>query len=316
MKSDTPSIDLVYLWVDGNDPEWQAKRNAFFGRKVENSSSNFNGRYVNNDELKFSLRSVERYAPWIRKVFIVTDNQKPKWLDISNPKIQIIDQNDILPDKSLPCFNSNVLEHFLYKVPNLSEHFLLSNDDMFFNKTVLPTTFFAKDGFPIIRLNRKPFRRFRWFLREQIFKKPHKLYSKALFNAAKLVKHKFGVFYNGLPHHNLDSYLKSDCLRVAEHIFKNEIDLTKMNHFRSANDIQRIVYSYVALAEKRGHLQYVSSKESLHVHIQKNRHYEKLKKFNPTFFCMNDTEYADDNDRMKLKMWLSTRFPEKSKFEK
>ena len=316
MKSDTPCIDLVYLWVDGNDPEWQAKRNAFFGRKVENSSSNFNGRYVNNDELKFSLRSVERYAPWIRKVFIVTDNQKPKWLDISNPKIQIIDQNDILPDKSLPCFNSNVLEHFLYKVPNLSEHFLLSNDDMFFNKTVLPTTFFAKDGFPIIRLNRKPFRRFRWFLREQIFKKPHKLYSKALFNAAELVKHKFGVFYNGLPHHNLDSYLKSECLRVAEHIFKNEIDLTKMNHFRSANDIQRIVYSYVALAEKRGHLQYVSSKESLHVHIQKDRHYEKLKKFNPTFFCMNDTEYADDNDRMKLKMWLSTRFPEKSKFEK
>ena len=316
MKSDTPSIDLVYLWVDGNDPKWQAKRNAFFGRKVENSSSNFNGRYVNNDELKFSLRSVERYAPWIRKVFIVTDNQKPKWLDISNPKIQIIDQNDILPDKSLPCFNSNVLEHFLYKVPNLSEHFLLSNDDMFFNKTVLPTTFFAKDGFPIIRLNRKPFRRFRWFLREQIFRKPHKLYSKALFNAAELVKHKFGVFYNGLPHHNLDSYLKSECLRVAEHIFKNEIDLTKMNHFRSANDIQRIVYSYVALAEKRGHLQYVSSKESLHVHIQKDRHYEKLKKFNPTFFCMNDTEYADDNDRMKLKMWLSTRFPEKSKFEK
>lgn len=316
MKSEIPNIDLVYLWVDGNDPKWQAKRNAFFGRKVENSSSNFNGRYANNDELKYSLRSVERYAPWFRKIFIVTDNQTPEWLDIGNPKIKIIDQNDILPHKSLPCFNSNVLEHFLYKIPNLSEHFLLSNDDMFFNKTVLPTTFFAKDGFPIIRLNRKPFRRFRWFLREQIFKKPHKLYSKALFNAAELVKHKFGVFYNGLPHHNLDSYLKSDCLRVAEHIFKNEIDLTKMNHFRNANDIQRIVYSYVALAEKRGHLQYVSSKKSLHVHIQKDRHYEKLKKFNPTFFCMNDTEYADDNDRMKLKMWLSTRFAEKSEFEK
>ena len=73
MKSDTPSIDLVYLWVDGNDPKWQAKRNAFFGRKVENSSSNFNGRYVNSDELKYSLRSVERYAPWIRKIFIVSD---------------------------------------------------------------------------------------------------------------------------------------------------------------------------------------------------------------------------------------------------
>jgi hypothetical protein len=316
MKSDTPSIDLVYLWVDGNDPKWQAKRNAFFGGKAENTSSNFNGRYINNDELKYSLRSVERYAPWIRKIFIVTDHQKPKWLDISNPKIQIIDQNDILPYKSLPCFNSNVIEHFLYKIPNLSEHFLLSNDDMFLNKTVLPNTFFAKDGFPIIRLNRKPFRRFRWFLREHILKNPHKLYSKALFNAAELVKHKFGFFYKGLPHHNIDSYLKRDCTRVAEQIFKNDIDLTKMNHIRSENDVQRIIYSYVALAEKRGHLQYVSSKESLHIHIQKDRHYEKLKKFNPTFFCMNDTEYADDNDRMKLKMWLNTRFPKKSEFEK
>lgn len=316
MKSEIPNIDLVYLWVDGNDPKWQAKRNAFLERKVENSLSSFNGRYVNNDELKYSLRSVERYAPWIRKIFIVTDDQSPEWLDIENPKIKIIDHKEILPAESLPCFNSNVLEHFLCKISNLSEYFILSNDDTFFNKIVSPTTFFGKDGYPIIRLTRKPFRRFRWFLREQIFKNPHKLYSKALFNAAELVKQKFGFFYNGLPHHNIDSYLKSDCIRVGEQIFKNEIDHTKMNHIRNANDIQRIVYSYVALAEKRGHLRYVSNDESLHIHIQKDRHFEKLKKFDPTFFCMNDSEYADDNDRMKLKVWLSTRFPEKSEFEK
>ena len=315
MKIDIHSIDLVYLWVDGNNPEWLARRAAFLDAKTDNSLTNSRS-YLNNDELKYSLRSVERYAPWIRNIFILTDNQKPKWLDISNPKIKIIDQNDILPNKSLPCFNSNVLEHFLYKIPNLSEHFLLSNDDMFLNRTVLPDTFFAADGFPIIRLNRKPFRRFRWFLREQILKKPHKLYSKALFNAAELVKNKFGVFYNGLPHHNIDSYLKSDCLRVSEQIFKDEIDQMKMNHVRSSNDIQRVIYSYVALAEKRGHLQHVSSKNSLHVHIQKERHYERLEKINPTFFCMNDTEYADDNDRMKLKEWLNNRFPKKSQFEK
>ena len=204
MKSEIPNIDLVYLWVDGNDPKWQAKRNAFLERKVENSLSSFNGRYVNNDELKYSLRSVERYAPWIRKIFIVTDDQTPEWLDIENPKIKIIDHKEILPAESLPCFNSNVLEHFLYKISNLSEYFILSNDDTFFNKIVSPTTFFGKDGYPIIRLTRKPFRRFRWFLREQIFKKPHKLYSKALFNAAELVKQKFGFFYNGLPHHNIE----------------------------------------------------------------------------------------------------------------
>ena len=110
MKSEIPNIDLVYLWVDGNDPKWQAKRNAFFGRKVENSLSSFNGRYVNNDELKYSLRSVERYAPWIRKIFIVADNQKPKWLDISNPKIQIIDQNNLLPHKSCLLYTSDAAD--------------------------------------------------------------------------------------------------------------------------------------------------------------------------------------------------------------
>ena len=154
MKIDIHSIDLVYLWVDGNNPEWLAKRAAFLDGKTDNSLTNSRS-YLNNDELKYSLRSVERYAPWIRNIFILSDNQKPKWLDISNPKIKIIDQNDILPNKSLPCFNSNVLEHFLYKIPNLSEHFLLSNDDMFLNRTVLPNTFFAADGFPIIRLNHK-----------------------------------------------------------------------------------------------------------------------------------------------------------------
>ena len=105
MKNDMHSIDLVYLWVDGNDPEWQEKRSAFFQKKFKNFSKNSSGRYLNNGELKYSLRSIESYAPWIRKIFILTDNQKPKWLNISNPKIQIIDHKDILPNKSLPCFN-------------------------------------------------------------------------------------------------------------------------------------------------------------------------------------------------------------------
>ena len=147
MKIDIHCIDLVYLWVDGNNPEWLARRAAFLDAKTDNSLTNSRS-YLNNDELKYSLRSVERYAPWIRNIFILTDNQKPKWLDISNPKIKIIDQNDILPNKSLPCFNSNVLEHFLYKIPNLSEHFLLSNDDMFLNRTVLPNTFLLLTDFP------------------------------------------------------------------------------------------------------------------------------------------------------------------------
>ena len=64
------NIDLVYLWVDGNDPKWLEKKNRFIEKKI-----NTVGRYQDNQELKYSLRSIEKHLPWIRKIFIVTDDQ-------------------------------------------------------------------------------------------------------------------------------------------------------------------------------------------------------------------------------------------------
>ncbi|MDR0763113.1 MAG: Stealth CR1 domain-containing protein, partial [Bacteroidales bacterium] len=86
-------IDIVYLWVDGSDPEWQKKRSEYIPASTVSDRAVYadafcEGRYVNNDELRYSLRSVEKYANWVRKIFIVTDNQIPLWLDTSNPKIK------------------------------------------------------------------------------------------------------------------------------------------------------------------------------------------------------------------------------------
>lgn len=309
-------VDLVYLWVDGNDPVWQAKHNAFIGKTEESSPINCKGRYANNDELKYSLRSVETYAPWIRTIFIVTDNQVPEWLDISNTKVKIIDHKDIMPAESLPCFNSALIEHFLYKIPGLAEHFLLANDDMYLNKAVTVDDFFTKEGFPIIRLGRRPFRKFRWFWRVNVRKKPLKNYSFTIARASQLVDDKYGVYYTGMPHHNIDSYLKSDMQRVVEDYFRDEFAANNKNRMRSNDDIQRILFSYTALALKRGKLRYVTRKESMHVEIQKDRHYRRLEKFRPMFFCMNDSEYAKDEDRKTAKEYLERRFPDKSEFEK
>lgn len=309
-------IDLVYLWVDGSDPDWQAKRDAFIGNADENVSANCKGRYADNDELKYSLRSVEKYASWIRKIFIVTDNQTPDWLDATNPKISIIDHKDIMPKESLPCFNSMLIEYFLHKIPNLSEHFLYANDDMFINKPISPDTFFANDDFPIIRFTCKPFRRLRWFWKERISKKPIQLYQQAIVNASQLVKKKYGTYYNGMPHHNIDAYLKSDIREIAEKKLKNEFEAVFTNRKRNYNDIQRIIYSYIALAEKRGNLRYVLKKESFLVQIHKENHYKKLERYNPTFFCLNDSQYAQDSDRIRAKAFLEKLFPQKSAFEK
>lgn len=308
-------IDFVYLWVDGNDPEWQAKRNAFIGKTQKKSAVNCEGRYADNDELKFSLRSIEMYAPWIRKIFIVTDNQTPKWLDTSNPRIKLVDHKEIMPPHSLPCFNSCVIEHCIHRIPGLSEHFLYGNDDMFINKPVTPDMFFTADGLPIIRLNRRPFRKLTLLFKEKIQKKTLSNYVQTIRNSAELVEKKYGIYYGGKTHHNIDAYSKSNYAH-AQQVFQKEIEATFNNHARSSNDIQRNIYSYVDLAEKRGHLQYVTQKTSFRLHIHNESHYHKLERYNPMLFCMNDSEYANDNDRKRAAEFLSKRFPMKSEFEK
>ena len=130
-----------------------------------------------------------------------------------------------------------------------------------------------------------------------------------------MAEKKFGVYYGGKTHHNIDAYLKSDCEHV-EQMFKKEFEVTWPNHVRSANDIQRNIYAYVALAEKRAHLHYVTQKTSFRLHIQNESHYGKLERYNPILFCMNDSQYAKDVDREREKTYLEKRFPEKSQFEK
>lgn len=308
-------VDMVYLWVDGNDPVWQAKRNAVIGKTEVKSAVNCEGRYADNDELRYSLRSLEKYAPWIRKIFIVTDGQTPHWLDTSNPRVRIVDHSEIMPPQSLPCFNSCLIEHFLCNIPGLSERFLYANDDMYFNRPVTPEMFFASDGLPIIRLNRRPFRKLTLWLREYLLGKKMSNYNRTIHNTALLAEKKLGKYYGDKAHHNIDAYLKSEIQHVEE-MFREELTPTFINHVRSDNDIQRSLYTCVALAEKRAHPRFVTQKESLRIHIQNKKHYKKLEKYDPLLFCVNDSEYADDEARRYVRDFLIRRFPEKSEFEK
>lgn len=308
-------IDLVYIWVDGSDPKWQAKRHLFDKENVDrDASANCKGRYENNDELKYSLRAVEKYAPWIRKIFIVTDSQKPDWLDTSNPRIQIVDHKEIMPAEALPCFNSSLIEHFLYRIPGLSEHFLFSNDDMFINRPVTPSTFFAPDGLPYIRLRRVPLERLSLALRRMLNRKPLSNYKRIVHNSALLVERTYGKYYSCKSHHNVDAYLKSDIQRVEE-MYKNEIEKMYANHIRQENDLQRTLFSYVALAEKRCHPIFIGKNESFNGKIHRKDHYPRIEKHQPTFFCLNDSQYADDDDRRTARQFMEKHFPEKSSFE-
>lgn len=311
-------IDLVYLWVNGNDPKWIAKRNACIGNPT-GKQDNCAGRYADTGELKYSLRSIEKNAPWIRKIFIVTDNQVPEWLDTTNPKVQIVDHKEILPQESLPCFNSTLLEHFIHKIPGLSEYFILGNDDTYIYRPVTQKAFFADDNLPIIYMFRKPFRKYilslMFFYRERILGKPVNLYVQIVRNAALLVEKKYGKFYSCKPHHNFDAYLKSNIIKTNND-FQSEISAMHTHHKRYPDDIHRSLYNFATLAEKRGHLRYVTTKHSFCLHINRKNLYSKIKEYNPVFFCMNDSQHATDADREYSINYLQELFPVKSQFEK
>ena len=185
---DDNPIDIVYLWCDSSDENWRQKKNEElekYGKSLDNDSVG-ECRFVDNDELRYSLRSLEKFAPWINNIFIVTDKQVPEWLDVNNPKIRIIDHTQILPSEALPTFNSMAIETVLHKIPNLSEHFLYANDDMFFGNFVDKTFFFNEDGTPIFR-----------FSKRRIIKKLYRrLYGYTIAKAYKMVKNTIGKSFH------------------------------------------------------------------------------------------------------------------------
>ena len=104
-------------------------------------------RYRDSDELRYSLRSLMRYAPWIRHVYIVTDNQIPNWLNLRHPRVSIISHTDIFPNRShLPVFSSPAIETHLHRIKGISKRFIYFNDDVFLGADVLPDDFFGLDA--------------------------------------------------------------------------------------------------------------------------------------------------------------------------
>jgi len=148
-------IDFVVTWVDGGDSEWLAEKRKYLDAASSASSSlaggeaNADCRYRDCGLLKYWFRSVEKFAPWADRVFFVTCGQKPDWLDETNPKLRLVNHVDYIPSEYLPTFHSDTIELNLHRIPDLSERFVLFNDDMFLLRPARPTDFF-RSGLPVL----------------------------------------------------------------------------------------------------------------------------------------------------------------------
>lgn len=154
-----PEIDLVYTWVNGSDPNWLADKQRYHpqflhdltGRvhttkhdmELDAKYANGDSRFTNHDELRYSLRSVEKFAPWARYIHIVVaDGQVPQWLNTLHPKIRVVPHSAIFRKReNLPTFNSNAIESHLSNIPDLADYYLYFNDDVFLGNVVDPGDF-------------------------------------------------------------------------------------------------------------------------------------------------------------------------------
>lgn len=134
-------IDFVVTWVDGGDPAWQELWREYTpGAESDDRPE----RYRDWDMLRFWFRGAERFAPWVRKIHLVTWGHLPDWLNTEHPKLRIVRHEDILPADALPTFNCNPLEVNLHRIEGLSQRFVYFNDDVLILNDVVPEDFFVE----------------------------------------------------------------------------------------------------------------------------------------------------------------------------
>lgn len=151
------TIDAVITWVDGEDELHKLKKSPYLKDLKILNYKKLGTRFNQVGEIKFVVDSILKFAPYIRTIFIVTDNQTPNFLKETNakedyPNVQIVDHTIIFKgyEKYLPTFNSLSIETMLTKIPDLAEHFIYFNDDIFLIRESKPTDFF-RNGIPVLR---------------------------------------------------------------------------------------------------------------------------------------------------------------------
>lgn len=137
-------IDLVLPWVDGSDPEWLAEKAAYSGAQGDARSN----RYRDWGNLQYVFRGIEKFLPWVRTVHFVTWGHLPPWLNPDCPRLHVVTHRDYIPEAYLPSFSSHPIELNLHRIEGLAEHFIYTNDDIFFLRPQSPGDYF-RGGLPV-----------------------------------------------------------------------------------------------------------------------------------------------------------------------
>ncbi|WP_406468037.1 stealth family protein [Streptomyces sp. NBC_01594] len=312
-------IDVVYTWVDDADPVWRAGKDAVRRSLTPDTTEQLHdqadndARYTSRDELRYSLRSIHQYAPWVRNIYLVTAGQTPGWLNSAHPGLRVVDHREIFSDPSaLPTFNSHAIESQLHHINGLSERFLYLNDDVFFGRPVHPEHFFHPNGLT------------KFFTSKALIPSgqvtPDDLpVDAAGKNSRGLIAQQFGTVIAQKMKHTPHA-LSREVLAEIEQTYERAHWVTQHSRFRSPHDIPiasslHHYYAYHKARATLGNLRYVYV--DIGDALAQRRLDRLVAKRDFDTFCINDTVVPDDpgaQERM-VKRFLNAYFPVPSPFE-
>ena len=311
----TEDVDMVFSWVDGSSTEFQRQRAARMAEYVVGEGDDSPARYRHVDELRYALRSVHMYAPWVRRIFIATDSPAPAWL-ADHPKVTIVRSEEFFADPSvLPTHNSHAVEAQLHRIPGLAEHFLYSNDDMFSGRLIEPELFFTPGGVTKfveceVRIGAGE---------PALHRSGH---DNGLRVNRALLRERFGrTIVRDLEH--CAAPLRKSVMAELEEAFPEDFARTAASRFRSASDISvtNSLYHYYALmtgravATHRPRVRYVQTTLSASL-----RRLERLaERTDIDMFCLNDGGEVEVPEAIRVEAMrtaLERMFPVRAPWER
>lgn len=282
-------IDAVYLWVDGNDPNWLKKKNQHSG-KNDDSHGQAPSRFISRNELYFSIRSLIDHAGWVNKIWVVTDGQTPDLGELAE-MVTVIDHTDFIPQRYLPTFNSHVITANLHRIPGLSEHFLYLNDDVFFGRNLHPGIWFDTLGRSVIRYTKTVTPGVHAAQNDEIQKIRHN--TVLLANDAGYLTTTRSIQHGPHP-------LQKSIMQELWERFEKDFELMGKNKFRAESDmVPEWLHNFAAISSARA---YVGGKLTYNYLVlnSKSALPKVLALFVrrlPSVLCLNDVSELPPSDR-------------------
>ena len=326
-------IDIVITWVDYSDVVW--KREYFKYASKSQQQDKYVGaeeRYRAQETFKYLFRGIEKYIPWANRIYFVTYGHVPSWLNVKNEKLVIVKHSDFIPNQYLPTFNSNTILLNLHRIKDLSNQFILFNDDMYVTNYCKETLFFRKNKpcdmavlNPIVAPNFDPF----WdmMINDVLVINKHFDKRKVMKNKTKWFNYRYGlknIFRNILfaPYHKFpgfyDTHLPNAHIKkVFYEVWDKEYELcndTCMHKFRSCDDITEWTMRYWQLASNNFY-PINKNKAGVYASLKDKSFKEVIKNCDKKGYrlvCFND--YNDDSS--SLLDFFEEKFNIKSSFEK